>query len=1324
MRKHFFRFVILSFAFGRGTIAFGQDQIDTALAEVASTIDFAAFPDCLDGPNAPVAAGCSTFNFHADTHIDLADFAVIQRGYALTPGPIQFSTETAGEINPIDDVDEYTFQGDFGSTVTVDFSTPTVNGRPDLVIHIDLVRPNGTIPASGTAVSCGTTARIDSFPLDTTGNWKVRVRAYESWNNCGYGADDALRTGLYTLTVCPSNTPPIAIAYGQTRTSVFSSDCQIVNFQFSGNSDDVVSIMYLGPAQTRHVQLYAPNGTKLGTSSGGSGASLNDIVLPLDGTYQIAVEATDNQPTGSFSIGLSELGGATHVGFNTPTGGVLSVPAEADTYSFDGVFGTTVTVDFTTPSVNGRPDVVSRVDLIRPNGTTATSVVSCGNNSRIDSYPIETSGTWTVRVRAYESWFNCGYGLDTNLIVGNYSLLICPSNAAPIAIAYGQTKDGSFAADCQIVNYQFTGALNDLATIMYLGPATTRRVQLFAPNGSSIGVTGGGQGVSLTDVQLPLSGSYRISVEAADNQPFGNFSIGLSKLSTATPVVLDTLTPGNLALIAGADVYSFPGVFGSTVTVDFSTPSVNSRPDLVVRLDLLRPNGSMATSTVSCGQTVRLDDVPMDATGTWTARVRAYESWFNCGYGADTNLLTGNFSLAVCTSDSPATPIAYGQSHDGSFSTDCQIDNYSFVGTHGDMVTIVYFGPGYVRRIQLLGPDGNPVGPASGAGQGTSLTDMVLPIDGTYIFSVEAQDNQALGNYSVSLNKLSGATPIAFDTATADSLSQIGEVDSYSFPGVFGSTVTVDFSTPSVNNRPDIVVRLDLLRPNGTTASSTPSCGQTTRLDNFAMDATGTWTARVRAYESWFNCGYGADTSLLTGNFSLAVCTSNAPATPIAFGQSHNGSFSVDCQIDNYSFTGTHGDVVTIVYLGPGYARRIQLFGPDGNPIGPASGAGQGTSLTDMVLPIDGTYTFSVEAQDNQALGNYSVSLNKLSGATPIAFDTATPGSLSQIGEVDSYSFTGTFGTTVTVDFQANAVGNAPDIVTRLELVGPNGAVFNSTPTCGVNARLDTVSLNDTGTWTIRIRAYESWFNCGYGTNTDILTGAYTVAVSASNSPVTAIAYGQTRNGNLIVDSQIVNYQFSGLAGDFVSALYFGQAYARRIQLFAPNGALIQSSGAGQGTAFIDVSLPIDGQYRIAVEAADNQPIGTFSIGLSELDLSTPISLNTPTPGSINNAGEVKQFSFNRTIGDAVTLDLITPLSNVKPDIPARLDLIRPDGTLATSTPSCGTTARTSTFTIDQTGKWTARVRVYESWQNCGFGADAALLTGSFTTKVCTGPCP
>ena len=1073
-------------------------QAPDAIAGTGPTIDFPAFSACFLGPNAGIPAGCERMNLHPDTRVDLRDMAVLQRSYALTPGMMRNASETAGAISPVDEIDEYTFSGIFGATVTVDFSTPSVNGRPDLVVRIDLVRPSGSVLT--TTASCGNNSRLDTVFLDASGTWKVRVKQYESWSNCGYGPDMELRTGSYTLTVCPSDAPARMIAYGQTHTSGFTADCQVINYQFTGGLDEQASTMYLGRSSLRSMRMHAPNGALLGASGGGQGATLSDILLPTNGSYRVPVEAADNQPPGSFSIGLSELGLANPIAANAPTARALSRVAEADSYSFLGTFGTTVTVDFSTPTANNRPDLVVRLDLIRPNGTVATSTASCGTTARLDTIGLDATGTWTVRVRAYESWFNCGYGPDTSLITGAYMLTVCPSNQPTIAIAYGQTNAGSFNTDCQVVNYQFAGAIGDVASIMYLGPANTRRLQLFLPNGALFATSGGGQGTSLTDLILPTNGNYRIAVEAADNQATGNFSIGLTKLGTATPISFNTVTAGALSAVAEADSYSFSGAFGTMVTVDFLTPTVNNRPDLVVRVDLIRPNGSTATSTASCGTTARLDTIGLDATGTWTVRVRAYESWFNCGYGLDIELITGAYSLTVCPSSAAPTMMAYGETRDGSFNADCQIVNYQFAGQTDDQVTLVYIGPAVLRRMQLFAPNGALLA-TSGGGQGASLSDVLLPLDGIYRIAVEATDNQTTGNFSIGLAELGGAAPLSFDTLTDGMLSLVAEVDAYSFFGAFGSTVTVDYSTAVINNRPDVVVRLDLIRPNGTVATSTATCGGTARLDTVGINATGVWTVRTRIYESWFSCGYGADTALITGAYALTACSSTGSPTAIAYNQQKVGDLSVDCQIRNFDFSGTAGDVATLLYYGPAYARYVKVYAPNGTPLA-TSGAGLGAAVTDLILPLTGMYRVEVEAADNQALGSFSLGLSRLAGATALTLNTDTPGSIAQIGETDVFSFSGTSGSVIAVQATTPVVSSKPDVALRVDLIRPDGTAFTSTPTCGGVVQLNNNTLDATGTWRVRVRAYESWNSCGFGADTTLLTGGYSVRVcSAASCP-------------------------------------------------------------------------------------------------------------------------------------------------------------------------------------------------------------------------------
>jgi len=776
----------------------------------------------------------------------------------------------------------------------------------------------------------------------------------------------------------------------------------------------------------------------------------------------------------------------------------LSKPAEAHDFSFEGVFGTKVTVDFSTPLVSTRPDVVARVDLVRPDGVLAAYNVTCGANFRVDSVPINMNGTWTIRVRPYESWHQCGFGSARDLTVGDYRLTVCPSNATPLPIAHGQSRAGRLDTDCQIVNFAFTGSANDLVTTLYDGPAYIRHMQLFGPSGVLLATSGGGQGTSLIDVRLPVDGLYRLAVEAADAQVTGDFTVTLNELLECTPITPGSTVNTALTNTGEADTFCFNASAGTLATVDIVTPLVNNRPDVIARLDLVRPNGTLLSSTATCGAAFRLDLQALDMSGTWTARVRPYESWFQCGQGSNNEVIRGDYALTVCTSDAPPAPLAYGQSTSGTFVTDCDIRNFQVDGLADDLVSVLYFGPAYTRGVRLYAPNGALLA-TSGGGTGTALTEVRLPVDGTYRLAVEANDGQALGGFVLALEELSNADPIASNTVTPGTLSPLAEIENWTFDAPFGSWATVEFETPLVSNRPDVLGRVDLIRPDGVTAATNVTCGTAFRLDNIPLNREGAWTVRVRAYESWLSCGQGTNPNVTTGNYNLTVCPSNGTLTAISYGQTRPGFFDVDCEMDNYQFTGALGDVVSALFLGPAYARRLSLYAPNGTLL-TTSGGGICPGIYDLTLPIDGAYRLLVEANDGQPIDDYTVGINRRSAPSAITINTPRVTTLSAVGETDVYSFAGTSGTPITIDFITPSVGGRPDVLIRLDLIRPDGTALTNTVSCGTTARINAAVLDATGTWTVRVRAYESWCSCGFATDMNTITGNYTVTVCNSGT--------------------------------------------------------------------------------------------------------------------------------------------------------------------------------------------------------------------------------
>ena len=86
----------------------------------------------------------------------------------------------------------------------------------------------------------------------------------------------------------------------------------------------------------------------------------------------------------------------------------------------------------------------------------------CGNG--LESIPLTETGQWEVRVRILEDWADC-YGLNPDLLTGDYTLTVCTSNGVPAPITYGQVMTASFTAGCQIYNFDFDGKSGDMVTV-------------------------------------------------------------------------------------------------------------------------------------------------------------------------------------------------------------------------------------------------------------------------------------------------------------------------------------------------------------------------------------------------------------------------------------------------------------------------------------------------------------------------------------------------------------------------------------------------------------------------------------------------------------------------------------------------------------------------------------------------------------------------------------------------------------------------------------------------------------------------------------------
>src|SRR5262249_13409889 len=144
---------------------------------------------------------------------------------------------------------------------------------------------------------------------------------------------------------CKSDTPAIAIAYGQTLNETLTADCESANFDFAGQVGDLVTATYLGPTYGQHISLKRAGGDELGQAVLSTVGAVSDVTLPATETCRVTVDALDGY-TGPFSILLYKA--STHTAAITPgvsTGGSISVMGRIDEWTFNGTSGQICGVD-------------------------------------------------------------------------------------------------------------------------------------------------------------------------------------------------------------------------------------------------------------------------------------------------------------------------------------------------------------------------------------------------------------------------------------------------------------------------------------------------------------------------------------------------------------------------------------------------------------------------------------------------------------------------------------------------------------------------------------------------------------------------------------------------------------------------------------------------------------------------------------------------------------------------------------------------------------------------------------------------------------------
>jgi putative transposon-encoded protein len=196
-------------------------------------------------------------------------------------------------------------------------------------------------------------------------------------------------------------------------------------------------------------------------------------------------------------------------------------------------------------------------------------------------------------------------------------------------------------------------------------------------------------------------------------------------------------------------------------------------------------------------------------------------------------------------------------------------------------------------------------------------------------------------------------------------------------------------------------------------------------------------------------------------------------------------------------------------------------------------------------------------------------------------------------------------------------------------------------------------------------------------------------------------------------------FRFQGVAGEVVSLRLTDQSGGGsipgcRLELLRPAGTLV-ASVLNNNICELRTTLDASGLFSARVSETSNTSLMTYAL---EIDRLVPFS-NTASsinPGVAINGeridpdGDADLFLLNGVSGDVVSLRA-TDQSGGGSIPGARLELFRPDGTLATSVAN-NTTAVIDT-TLDQTGVFALRVTEASNTSQMTYNVEYQCITGS-----------
>jgi hypothetical protein len=290
------------------------------------------------------------------------------------------------------------------------------------------------------------------------------------------------------------------------------------------------------------------------------------------------------------------------------------------------------------------------------------------------------------------------------------------------------------------------------------------------------------------------------------------------------------------------------------------------------------------------------------------------------------------------------------------------------------------------------------------------------------------------------------------------------------------------------------------------------------------------------------------------------LCLNTASASVLVNGANQTGIIFTNTVADSYTFTANTGDSINLRLGTTNFSGRLQLYGPDAALLDAVGGYPVDDDLIAYTATNSGTFTVLVSSAVTGDSGTYALHLAQIP-ETFIVPAGDEGGAMTNggnydgtitLGDLDMFTFTANTGDSINLRL------GTTNVVGKLQLYGPNGALLQTVGGYPVKDDLIAYTATNSGTFTVLV-------SDGYGGE----TGTYELHLAqipeAFIVPAGDEGGAMTNGGNYtgtITLGDLDMYACTACKGDVINLELKTTNFFGSLQLYGPNGALLETAGA------------------------------------------------------------------------------------------------------------------------------------------------------------------